>query len=137
MGLPDAKGVRRRTDLLIHFGDIRGIVVEVKKGTAGEIKRQLRGQEKRWPRYKHYILLCTRGTVKVRPWAVRPWKDVCIGLRRIARTLAKQNVIQAALVLAFVGAVEQNLLGFPGMLRDSLTRRRNFPSAVADHIEES
>jgi hypothetical protein len=42
-----------------------------------------------------------------------PWADVCVALRRIAPALlGAEHILSTALVLAFVGAVEQNLLGF-------------------------
>jgi hypothetical protein len=41
------------------------------------------------------------------------WADVCVTLRVIApRLLAPERILGTALILAFVGAVEQNLLGF-------------------------
>jgi hypothetical protein len=42
------------------------------------------------------------------------WADVCVTLRAIARGLmpAPDGILRTALILAFVGAVEQNLLGF-------------------------
>lgn len=41
------------------------------------------------------------------------WADVCVTLRGTApRLLAPEHILGAALILAFVGAVEQNLLGF-------------------------
>ena len=41
------------------------------------------------------------------------WADVCVTLRGMAPHLLKQEqVLGTALILAFVGAVEQNLLGF-------------------------
>ena len=41
------------------------------------------------------------------------WADVCVTLRRIAPEMLKsRQILTTALILAFVGAVEQNLLGF-------------------------
>ena len=41
------------------------------------------------------------------------WADVCVTLRGIApRLLGPERILSTALILAFVGAVEQNLLGF-------------------------
>jgi hypothetical protein len=41
------------------------------------------------------------------------WADVCVTLRAIApRLLEPGHILGTALILAFVGAVEQNLLGF-------------------------
>lgn len=41
------------------------------------------------------------------------WASVCVELRRIAaRSLDSERMVGTALILAFVGAVEQNLMGF-------------------------
>jgi hypothetical protein len=40
------------------------------------------------------------------------WADVCITLRGIAPRLLSSEVLSTAMILSFVGAVEQNLLGF-------------------------
>jgi hypothetical protein len=46
-----------------------------------------------------------------------PWSNLCVELRKIIRTaLLRQKPIVAALALAFVGAVEENLLRFSGRL---------------------
>jgi len=40
------------------------------------------------------------------------WADICLRLRKIAGALLEsQRILGTALTLAFVGAVEQNLLG--------------------------
>jgi hypothetical protein len=42
------------------------------------------------------------------------WKDLCINLgQMLPQLLLERGVIGAALLAAFVGAVEMNLLGFP------------------------
>jgi hypothetical protein len=44
-----------------------------------------------------------------------PWSEVCIRLRKLATAFAvNRGYLAAALLLAFVGAVEQNLLGLSG-----------------------
>jgi hypothetical protein len=42
-----------------------------------------------------------------------PWADVCLALRGISSSLLEpEQILSTALILAFVGAVEKNLLGF-------------------------
>ena len=47
------------------------------------------------------------------------WSEICIRLRRLAPSiLANKNPLTAGLLLAFVGAVEQNLLGLAKSEKD-------------------
>jgi hypothetical protein len=68
-------------------------------------------------------------------FVVRRWKDVCVGLRRELFHAARGKHLGAAMILAFVGAVEQNLLGFPSL--DSLATSPMLNPRVAAHIEDS
>jgi hypothetical protein len=46
-------------------------------------------------------------------WSFQPWQDVTSGLRTWAAEWCEQDqLMQAAMTLAFCGAVEQNLLGY-------------------------
>jgi hypothetical protein len=139
VGIEAIDGQRRRTDLDISFGRTDTFRVEVKKGDAGLVEAdQLRAQEC-GEYFKHYVLIVSSGEVHdyTGSFTVRYWKDVCQELRRsVRRTRLKQKIVVNAMLLGFVGAVEQNLLGFPGNLND-LDDGRMIPISVADHIERS
>ena len=68
------------------------------------------------------------------------WADVCIEMRLLAIDLCKERdpqLMAAAMVLAFVAAVEQNLLGFSAeFVRKICNRQVGFFSAkVVDYVE--
>lgn len=114
-----------RLDLVVRFGKQAIIVVEVKKGSAAQADIDKYGKWlSRQPELRNYpVLLATEDIVPL-PSAVEDktdgdlnftfvsWKHVCLFLRRLARRYTNnETCVVAALILAFVGAVEQNLLG--------------------------
>jgi|CXWL01.1.fsa_nt_gi hypothetical protein len=136
----DDQDRQRRTDLDIYWGDKPAIRVEVKKYDADAVDpNQLKRQEK-GKRFQQYVLLVTSGLVqdyKGRKFIVRYWKDLCIEFRRLMPILGGLKtgmVVQKALILAFVGAVEQNLFMLPGNLKMRLGSNRRIGSHVGDHI---
>ena len=76
------------------------------------------------------ILLALDGDEEVyRPFVLLTWARLCLNLRRLLPKLREQKgVVAAALTAAFVGAVEQNLLGFSDWPPDP---------AVFEHIKAS
>ena len=109
-----------RLDLVLHFGDAT-LVVEVKK--ASEVGDDQLSRYDAWLKKASSSLglvllaidepenLTTKG------WRFCSWESVSTGLRTWAVAWLRQGrVIEAALVLAFCGAVEQNLLGFGSRL---------------------
>jgi len=64
------------------------------------------------------------------------WADVCVNLRRIVPLrLEPERILGSSLILAFVGAVEQNLLGFvspetPSLPSTKITR-------LVDHLSKA
>jgi len=110
-----------RLDLVIRFGTQALIVVEVKKGTADESDTDKHTGYRRWlnaqpypQRQKHSVLLVVSAEEDLyQDFVVLSWADVCIEMRLLAINLRNEgHVAAAAMILAFVAAVEQNLLGF-------------------------
>jgi hypothetical protein len=72
----------------------------------------------------HPILIASAGARDIYPgkYRLRKWADVCISFREAGRELLAngqsdtRKVMHAGLILAFVAAVEENLLGVPGPL---------------------
>ncbi len=129
---------RRRTDLDIRFGTQRALRVEVKLRDASAIDHpQLSDQEGDKNRFCHYIFLVRSGSLKGYRgnFVVRHWKDVCLDLRRMMPKL-NLGLIQKAMVMAFVGAVEQNILKLPGNVPQLIARKVRINSSVREHIEE-
>jgi hypothetical protein len=112
------EGCAGRLDLIIRFPGHALIVVEVKTGTADEADTPKQigyaswASENREPE-NHLVLLATDGQEGAYDgFGFLPWAHVCIFLRRLAADKDKRPSHTAtALMLAFAGAVEQNLLG--------------------------
>ena len=135
----------RRVDLVICFGDKPLVVVEIKRGLAQDEKDKLTGYRKspdlRCARF--WVLLGTarrEGETKEDLCGFEPrrWDDVCVALRRVACGMSrKKKIIVGAMILAFVGAVEQNLLGFS---IPSGGAHKEFSAdwpLIADHVRRS
>lgn len=139
-GITDDQGIPRRTDLDIYWGGNPGIRVEVKKHKAESVHpAQLEGQEK-GKGFRRYILLVTSGTVQdyKGKFIVRYWNDVCIEIRRLVPTLGggkDELIVLKAMLLAFVGAVEQNLLRLQGALRERIDHRHPVSPDLKTHLQ--
>ncbi len=113
-------GASGRLDLEIKLGDAVLLVVEVKLGEAESADTEkgagyYRSIEAAHPdcQFREYVILVLDAAdidyFKFKP---RLWADACIELRVIAaRRCARSEYLKAAMTLAFVAAVEQNLLG--------------------------
>ena len=135
-----------RLDLVIRFGTKAIIVVEVKKGDADESDTMKQTGYRRWlddqpypKKQKHPVLLVVSAEEEVyQDFDVVSWGDVCIEMRRLAIDLKNEGrVAAAAMILAFVAAVEQNLLGFSARVVRDICKGRPVPFNpwVVDHVE--
>jgi hypothetical protein len=109
-----------RLDLVLHFGDAT-LVIEVK--TASEVGDDQLGRYDAWLKKASaslgLVLLAIDKpeNLTTTEWRFCSWETVSLGLRAWAAAwLRDGRVIEAALTLAFCGAVEQNLLGFGSRL---------------------
>jgi hypothetical protein len=123
------EGHTGRIDILVECGSNLVIAVEVKICGAEEADTEkqegyLRALRKKYPgRSVAPILLATDAEKdRCHGFEVCLWREVCLELRRVIARIRKRRggLTAAAMVLAFTGAVEQNLLGFhrdgaPGM----------------------
>ena len=128
----------RRTDLDIWYGTQRAVRVEVKIRDASHVDRQqLIDQESHRERFCHYVFLVHSASLEdyKGKFVVRHWKDVCLELRRLIPKI-KLRVPQKAMVMAFVGAVEQNILKLPSNLPQLIASKVRINSPVGKHIEE-
>ena len=119
-----------RTDVVVRFGDredagfphldaktpCRGMfIIEVKVAPTG---KDLPDQLKRYEEWacnqgvvqKQFALL---GTVKpahdIRPFVFTDWRTLCRRLRRYANGVKRSDLLRAAAILIFCGAVEENV----------------------------
>jgi hypothetical protein len=66
------------------------------------------------------------------------WAHLCVLLRRIApEVYGSRSPIVAAMILAFVGAIEQNLLGYSALGAGDRYGKRLTSSELIDHISRS
>lgn len=138
-GLSDENGRRRRTDLELIFGDQKTALVEIKKGDASDIdKNQLEILAARRSGFTYYILLARcEGTVALpTPFLLLTWGNLCLRLRALVQARFLKSSVQTAMMLAFVGAVEQNLLGMPGNLAQRLDRNELLSTSIRRRMEE-
>lgn len=118
------RGERKRLDLVIRFGETGILLVEVKvrpieeAGGSDNLVDYLGWLERQEAAVKSAVLLVPESIESpCLGWDVWTWREVCLGLRAQARALretAPPNLLLAALLLCFAGAVEQNILGFAG-----------------------
>jgi len=136
----------RRLDLLIKYGTTGLYIIELKvtdPESADDIAKQriymdwLQAQH--GIQHKKAVLVALEGEEKIyEGFELWPWHYLCVELRRIVGTrLLGEKPIVAALALAFVGAVEENLLGFSGRLASRVYKGDVPPlltSKISDHL---
>ena len=96
-------------------------------------------------RHKHAVLLVIAAEKKsYHHFDVVLWSDLCIRLREMARRMLRRrqtngpgsSKVEAAMILAFVGAVEQNLLNMSSDLVKMTVQHRNsnITSFIPDYL---
>jgi hypothetical protein len=141
LGHPGHEG---RLDLLIRYGSKLLIVVEVKKVGADEADTAKQaGYERSLSAFQteriERVLLAVHADTQESYGRFRfvSWAEVCIRLRQVASRFTKENrVMVAAMLVAFVAAVEQNLLGFSAALVRNVRHHQPVPvdPRVVDHL---
>lgn len=118
------EGRTGRLDLKIRLGDVALLVVEVKLGEAEYADTEKQADyraalEAEKPTPLLVILVVDAADEEYHGFRPQLWADACIGLRLAAvRSCGRQEHLRAAMILAFVAAVEQNLLGFQWVGRE-------------------
>ncbi len=116
---------RGRLDILLMSGDVRVLAVEVKLDDAESADLGSLPTYRRWLGRTPAILLARAGAKKIYEgnFELRTWEEVCMALRRMVPLLPPRIALTVrAMILAFVGAVEQNILTLPGNLGRRLER---------------
>ena len=133
-----------RLDLVIRFGELGILVVEVKVGKAEGADTAKQDGYQKWlnqQKGEHYQVLLARDGDKEEyegGFRLLKWADLCIGLRHVAKdALSKRETVRAAMILAFVGAVERNLLGLSIAAIDQFEHGHlaTFDPRVVDHVQ--
>jgi hypothetical protein len=135
-----------RLDLVIRFGNKAIIVVEVKKEEADTADTEKHAGYNRWladqncpAECKHSVLIASSAEEQIyEGFRFVSWETLCLAMRRLAVDINKQsNLMAASMILAYVGAVEQNLLGFSAnrVLAICEGRAAFFNPAVVNHLD--
>jgi hypothetical protein len=136
------KGNHERTgriDLVVEVGDQWMIIIEVKMGSAELADTQKQRNYIRSSKAKSAsrILLALSGASPTyEKFSLRQWRSLCILLRRMMPDLKKAGLtlIQRTMILSFVGAIEQNVLGFPGLLKLKLNNSYGMSPDLANYL---
>jgi hypothetical protein len=129
------EGHQGRLDLAFRFAEAL-LVVEVKLVGADEADVEKQKGYSKWLALQPFAASRKHSRLLVRKasesdyYGFQPcrWADLCIGLRREAvRLKDREELMKAAMILAFVGAVEQSLLGLRAMSRHTAPE-------IADHL---
>jgi hypothetical protein len=133
-------GSKGRLDLFIKLEN-HAIMVEVKTGSADESDTIKHTGYKQSVPDTPAVLIATDGELpEYNGFELRPWASVCQELRKlIPELIPDRGITVAALMLAFVGAVEQNLLRFRSWMADPsvVQQVRLFDSRLLDHLQGS
>jgi hypothetical protein len=133
----------RRRDLVLRYEGQVLVVVEVKVTDADSAETAKQAEYSGWMReqpepFQRAILLATDASKEeYEGFHFVSWGHVCIELRRIARRYCSTRPIVAAMILAFVSAVERNLLRMSLPESDAPAISWMAQSAVFEHIERS
>jgi hypothetical protein len=127
-----------RTDIEVPFGERGLLLIEVKvKNTGSDLPSQLkRYAQKVEDQHVERRLLVLLGTeapelnLPLFEFKFTDWRTLCQRLRRYANRVKVADMLRAAAILIFCGAVEQNLLGLS-------SRPRGFRAmATIDHLHD-
>ncbi len=132
------EGKSGRVDIKITINGRPTLLLEVKQGSADSadtIKQA--GYAKSLPKFRHKVLLAESGEKETYDGVFRlyTWDTLCIEFRKRMTHATTSNLIQRTMALAFVGAVEQNIIGYPGRLRERIKRGEVVGSSVTTHIQ--
>jgi hypothetical protein len=113
-----------RTDLVIRYGSHRRLVIEVKvTGAAEADTAKQAGYAKSYGEFDGVLVVTeSQAAISDGDFRVALWSDVARALRRFVPTICQRRTVQAAMLLAFAGAIEQNLCGFPARPLDQLKK---------------
>jgi hypothetical protein len=131
------EGSTGRLDLKVRLGPAV-IVVEIKLTDAETADTVKNAGYKRSAKADKYILLINEAEENDY-WKFQPrrWADTCRELRCLAARFCKdRDLLKAAMVLAFVAAVEQRLLGYRRLGANTPIADAVILPSVTDHLEK-
>ena len=130
-----------RLDLLLTLSDSLMIIVEVKKYSAEASDTAKQAGYYEWlesqPVGQRRALLLTTDAAeeKYENFSTVLWADVCIRLRRLLPTLSTRiGSVKTAMLVAFIGAVETNLLNLVAPRQTEAVRRLSYAGTI-EHLK--
>jgi len=116
-------GQAGRLDCVVRFGDEAVIVIEVKVVNAEAADTDKQAGYGEWlentnAKFKSKILIAPDGDTakEYKGFALFLWQDLCKRIRwLLPELIGDGRIASAALMAAFVGSVEQNILGLPSL----------------------
>jgi hypothetical protein len=133
----------RRLDLVVRYRGAALLVIEVKvtgadRAETAKQREYFDWMQKQSEPFQRAILLATDASVEeYENFRFVSWGDVCVELRKIAGRSCSARSVVAAMILAFVSAVERNLLAMSLPEADAPAINWMAQSSVFEHIEES
>jgi hypothetical protein len=131
-----------RLDLLLTLENFLMVIIEVKKYSADISDTAKQAGYHNWlesqnsfSQRRGLLLATDGGEEKYENFSTLRWGDVCIRLRRLLPKLRTSiGLVKTAMIVAFISAVETNLLNFVVPPTESV--QRLFYARTIEHLEE-
>lgn len=132
-----------RLDLLLTSGASVMVIIEVKKYSAEVADTQKQGGYYEWlerrnfPQRRAFLLVPDAAEEKYENFSRLLWGDVCIRLRRLLPHLVKRiGSVKSAMFVAFISAVETNLLGLVAPTPEADAVERLSYGRTVEHLQK-
>lgn len=105
-----------RLDVMLEFGSAALVVIEVKTTSADQADTAKQRGYREWCERRGIpcclVLLCAEAEAEqYEGFAALNWADFCLRVRRLIRTFMKElGFVKTAMIIGFIGAVENNVL---------------------------
>jgi len=132
----------RFCDLLLTLESFLMVIIEVKKYSADTADTAKQAGYHNWLELQNsfcqrrgFLLTTDAGEEKYENFSALRWGDVCIRLRRLLPKLRTNiGLVKTAMIVAFISAVETNLLNFVVPPTESV--QRLFYARTIEHLEK-
>jgi hypothetical protein len=132
-----------RLDLLLTLDESVMIIVEIKKYSAEASDTAKQAEYDKWSASQHFrwqreLLLTTDAVEETyENFSKVLWADVCIRLRRLLPALVTRiGPVKTAMVVAFISAVETNLLNLVAPSQENDAVERLFYARTIEHLKK-
>jgi hypothetical protein len=131
-----------RLDVVLEFGAVALVVIEVKTTTAENAETAKQRRYREWCESRgvpyRLVLLCAEAEEEeYEGFIALSWADFCLEVRRLIRTLMGEiGLVKTAMIIGYIGAVENNVLHLvsPGAAGNG---RAIFYGRTLDHVGQS